>query len=128
MTPSAIRLIRCSEPPENMLKKSSTPPRVVSKRLASARGSIPGSGTKLSSRKTIRAPRVNHRRFLRSVALAKFARLRLEAMDSAADAMLVRSLRNSGSYRSHRRHCEERSDEAIQWAETQHWIASLRSQ
>jgi hypothetical protein len=29
--------------------------------------------------------------------------------------------------KSHR-HCEERSDKAIQRAETQHWIASLRSQ
>ena len=45
ITPSAIRLARFSEPPENVLKKSSTPPLVRCARLVSAVGSIPGSGT-----------------------------------------------------------------------------------
>src|SRR3546814_1814956 len=49
---------------------------------------MPGSGTKLSRRKMISAPSVNQRRFLRSVALAKLARLRLAASCSACDAMM----------------------------------------
>ena len=77
ITPSAIRLMRLSEPPEKVLKKSSTPPRVVSNRVASARGSTPGSGTWLDRRNTISA----------SVALAKLARLTLAARFSAAEAM-----------------------------------------
>src|ERR1051325_4772344 len=89
MTPSAMIDMRCRLPPEKVLKKSRTLPLVVSNRVASERGSIPGSGTNESRRKTTRAPRVNQRRFLRSVAFAKFARLRLEAICSAADAMGV---------------------------------------
>src|SRR4051812_7903772 len=81
--------MRCRLPPEKGLKKSSTLPLVVSNRVASECGSIPGSGTKESSRNTTKAPRVNQRRFLRSVAFAKFARLRLEAIRSAADAIGV---------------------------------------
>src|SRR4051812_20709953 len=81
--------MRDSEPPEKVLKKSRTLPLVVSNRVASERGSMPGSGTNESSRNTTRAPRVNQRRFLRSVAFAKLARLRLEAICSAADAMGV---------------------------------------
>ena len=38
------------------------------------------------------APSVNQSRFLRSLALAKFARLRLEAICSAADAIEFRVL------------------------------------
>ena len=45
MTPSAIRLARLSEPPEKVLKKSSTPPLVLLAQRGSAVGSIPGSGT-----------------------------------------------------------------------------------
>jgi hypothetical protein len=37
-----------------------------------------------------------------------------------ADELMSREFRS--------RHCEERSDEAIQQAVPQHWIASLRSQ
>src|SRR4051794_18910169 len=105
--------MRCRLPPEKVLKKSSTLPLVVSNRVASERGSMPGSGTKESSRNTTKAPRVNQRRFLRSVAFAKFARLRLEAICSAADAIRC-SLSRWPSYRPWLRHCEERSDEAIQ--------------
>src|SRR5918997_1056363 len=53
-----------------------------------ATGSIPGTGTNDSSRNRISAPSVNHSRFLSSVALAKFARLMLEASCSAADAIV----------------------------------------
>ncbi len=94
MTPSAIRLIRSRLPPENMLKKSSTPPWVCWKSVLSARGSMPGIGTKLSRRKMISAPRVNQSRFLRSVALAKLARLIVDAMFSAVDAMERSTSRN----------------------------------
>jgi hypothetical protein len=48
---------------------------------------MPGSGTKLSSRKMTSAPSVNQSRFLRSLALAKFARLKLDAICSAAVAI-----------------------------------------
>src|SRR5438270_8653851 len=84
--------MRCRLPPEKVLKKSRTPPLVVSNSAERVRGSIPGSGTNDRSRNTISALRVNHSLFLRSVALAKFARLRLEAMFSAADAMGARFL------------------------------------
>src|SRR5512139_2085364 len=90
MTPSATTLMRCRPPPENMLKKSSTPPLVPWNRAASARGSMPGSGTKLRKRKMISAPSVNQRRFLRSVAFEKFERLKLAAICSAADAIVHR--------------------------------------
>src|SRR3954469_18769342 len=83
----AIRLMRCRLPPENMLKKSSTPPWVRWKSALSETGSMPGSGTKDSSRNTISAPSVNHSRFLRSVALEKLPRLMEEAICSAEDAM-----------------------------------------
>src|SRR5882757_8685598 len=53
-----------------------------------ATGSMPGTGTNDSRRNRINAPSVNHSRFLSSVALAKFARLILEASCSAADAIL----------------------------------------
>src|SRR3954447_23637059 len=53
-----------------------------------ATGSMPGTGTNDSSRNRISAPRVNHSRFLSSVALAKLARLMLEASCSAADAIV----------------------------------------
>ena len=89
---------------------------------------MPGNGTNESSRKTTSAPSVNHSLFLRSVALAKFAKLRLAAICSAADAISECSPTRCQSYRTLNRHCEERSDEAIQWAEAQHWVASLRSQ
>src|SRR3954466_15394240 len=92
MTPSAMIDMRWRLPPEKVLKKSRTPPLVVSNKLARVRGSMPGSGTNESKRNTTSAPRVNHSRFLRSVALAKFARERLEAMLSAADAMGARFL------------------------------------
>ena len=52
---------------------------------------MPGSGTKLSRRKMISAPSVNQSRFLRSVALAKLARLIVEAICSAVDAMEFRT-------------------------------------
>src|SRR5581483_3179216 len=80
--------MRDSAPPEKVLKKSSTPPCVVENSFSIIRGSMPGSGTKDSRRKTINAPMVNHSRFFRSVALAKFARLILAAICSAADAMV----------------------------------------
>src|SRR6185437_1223080 len=89
MTPRAIRLIRSRPPPENRLKKSRTPPWVVLNKSASARGSMPGSGTKLSNRKTTSAPIVNHRRFLRSLARPSFARLRPALQDSALLAMVI---------------------------------------
>src|ERR1700761_3597329 len=79
--------MRCSAPPEKLLKKSSTPPLVLSNSEASACGSMPGSGTKLSRRKTTSAPIVNHSRFLRSVACANLLRLRPAAAWLAADAM-----------------------------------------
>ena len=87
ITPSAITLIRSSEPPEKVLKKSSTPPRWVSNKAAIARGSMPGMGTNDRKRNRTSAPNVNHRRFLSSVALEKPARLILAASCSAADAI-----------------------------------------
>jgi hypothetical protein len=44
MTPSAMIDMRCRLPPEKVLKKSRTPPLVVSNSEASVRGSMPGSG------------------------------------------------------------------------------------
>ena len=87
--PSAIRLARSSAPPEKVLKMSRTPPRVFCTAPAKAVGSMPGIGTKLRNRNTINAPSVNHKRFLRSVALLNFARLRLDASWSALDAMVA---------------------------------------
>ncbi|PAV70291.1 hypothetical protein WR25_11085 [Diploscapter pachys] len=69
ITPSAISDMRLSEPPEKVLKKSSTPPVVRWLSRPNAVGSMPGSGT--------------------SVACANFARLMLCAIWSAADAMRV---------------------------------------
>ena len=71
--------MRFKDPPEKLLKKSSTPPVVLSPNRPSAVGSTPGSGTKLSKRNTISAAMVNHSRFLRSVACANFDRLSPEA-------------------------------------------------
>ena len=45
ITPSAISDARLSEPPEKVLKKSSTPPLVLLASSSIAVGSIPGSGT-----------------------------------------------------------------------------------
>ena len=45
ITPSAISDMRLSEPPEKVLKKSSTPPVVFWLSRPSAVGSTPGSGT-----------------------------------------------------------------------------------
>src|SRR3546814_17389266 len=70
--------MRLSEPPEKVLKKSSTPPCVCSESRPSAVGSTPGSGTKLNMRKTMSTPSVNHRRFFSSVAFEKLARLILD--------------------------------------------------
>ena len=82
--------MRCSDPPEKVLKMSSTPPWVLLYSDSRISGLTPGSGTKLMNRKTISAPTVNQIRFCRSVAFEKFARLRLLAMLSARDAMIGR--------------------------------------
>src|SRR3546814_18508017 len=55
-------------------------------------GSMPGNGTKLKNRNTIKAPKVNQRRFLRSVACDNFAKLILDAIWSALDAISALNL------------------------------------
>ena len=87
MTPSAGRLIRLSDPPEKVLKKSRTPPLVFWLSSPNAVGSTPGSGTNDSRRKTINAPMVNHSRFLRSVACENLDRASPAPVWLAADAM-----------------------------------------
>src|SRR3546814_13238190 len=53
---------------------------------------MPGNGTKLKNRNTIKAPKVNQRRFLRSVACENFAKLILDAIWSALDAISALNL------------------------------------
>src|SRR3546814_13223090 len=60
---------------------------VCSSDLDNTVGSMPGNGTKLKKRNTIKAPKVNQRRFLRSVACENFAKLILDAIWSALDAI-----------------------------------------
>src|SRR5690606_39026959 len=79
--------MRSRPPPEKVLNRSRMPPRVWSYKVCRISGLTPGSGMKLRKRNTISAPMVNQIRCLSSVALEKFARLRLLAMLSARDAM-----------------------------------------
>src|SRR3546814_8258014 len=60
---------------------------VCSSDLDNTVGSMPGNGTKLKNRNTIKAPKVNQRRFLRSVSCENFAKLILDAIWSALDAI-----------------------------------------
>src|SRR3546814_8972678 len=53
---------------------------------------MPGNGTKLKNRNTIKAPKVSQRRFLRSVACENFAKLILDAIWSALDAISALNL------------------------------------
>src|SRR3546814_16046545 len=96
ITPSAVSDMRLSEPPEKVLKKSSTPPCVCSESRPSAVGSTPGSGTKLNMRKTMSTPSVNHRRFFSSVAFEQLARLLLDSIGSARDAKQIPRKRKEG--------------------------------
>jgi len=82
-----MTLIRSSAPPEKLLKKSSTPPRVVLYSVASARGSTPGSGTWLRNRNTTSVRIVNHNRLRSSVACANFDMAVLEERRLAAVAI-----------------------------------------
>jgi len=74
MIPSAHTEKRCSAPPENMLNMSRMVPCCWLNNVASAVGSIPGTGIWVQIRKTIKAPTTNSTRSRSSVSLPRLAR------------------------------------------------------
>ena len=96
MMPSAKIAMLASAPPENMLNMPSTPRLCCSKACAKAVGV--DAGERNVGAETIDQQRtdVNQMRFLRSSALAKAAKFRLEASCSAADAIEKSPLRHAG--------------------------------
>src|SRR5579862_1461814 len=87
MMPRAKIAMRCTAPPDSMLKMSSIPPCCCESSLASALGSMPGIGMKVPRRATMRSARVKKMRWRSSVALARLPKLKFAASCSAAEAI-----------------------------------------